>query len=109
MDEKAARRGEIAGLFDIYSPLLSERQQQATEMYYIDDLSLSEISENLSITRQGARSLVARGVELLMFFEDSLGFSRKENEARSAAQKIKECGVSGTALAEAEKILKLFG
>ena len=39
-------------LFDIYSPLLTEKQAELFEAYYSFDLSLSEIAEDKGVTRQ---------------------------------------------------------
>ena len=41
-------------LFDFYGELLTERQKEFYELYYDEDLSLSEIAENYGISRQGA-------------------------------------------------------
>lgn len=51
---------EIGMLFDFYGKLLSEKQYQVVELYYIHDLSLTEIGEELSITRQGVFDTLKR-------------------------------------------------
>ena len=50
----------IAYLFDLYGAALTDKQRALVEYYYNDDLSLSEISENEGITRQGARDGIKR-------------------------------------------------
>ena len=52
-------------LFDIYGGLLSENERNAFEYYYCDDLSLSEISELMKMTRQGVRDNIVRAEKLL--------------------------------------------
>ncbi len=64
---------EISLLFDFYGQLLSPKQQQAVSLYYNDDLSLSEVSEVMGITRQGVRDLVKRSESELYLYEDKLG------------------------------------
>ena len=54
-------RDIIPFLLDIYGALLTDRQRDVLDLYYNDDLSLSEISENLGITRQGVRDAIRRG------------------------------------------------
>ena len=40
-------RVEIINLFDVYETLLTDREKEIFKYYYYEDLSLSEISENL--------------------------------------------------------------
>ena len=42
---------EIALLLDFYGNMLTDRQREIMNLYYEDNLSLSEISENLSVSR----------------------------------------------------------
>ena len=39
-------------LFDFYGELLTDRQKEFYDLYYNEDLSLSEIAENYGISRQ---------------------------------------------------------
>lgn len=47
-------------LLDSYSPLLTQKQRECMQLYYEEDLSLSEISELLGISRQGVRDCLKR-------------------------------------------------
>lgn len=60
-------------LFDFYGAMLTARQQEIFDLYYNDDLSLSEISETVGVTRQGARDAVARARNILSDMEEKLG------------------------------------
>ena len=55
-----AKNLEISLLFDFYGDMLTEKQRDVVELYYNDDLSLSEIAENEGITRQGVRDSIKR-------------------------------------------------
>ena len=55
-----AKNMEIAFLVDFYGDMLTEKQRDMIELYYDDDLSLSEIAENEGITRQGVRDSIGR-------------------------------------------------
>ena len=68
---------EIGILFDFYGKLLSERQYVAIELYYIHDLSLAEISEELGISRQGIYDILKRAEEYLYEYETRLGLVNK--------------------------------
>ena len=73
MSDSPERLGEIALLIDFYSALLTPRQRQITEMYYQDDMSLSEISEELGITRQGVHEALRKAEWQLFATEEKLG------------------------------------
>ena len=47
-------------LYDFYGELLTERQKEFFDLYYNEDLSLSEIAENSGISRQGVRDVIVR-------------------------------------------------
>lgn len=68
---------EVSLLFDFYGELLTKRQADAIELYYNQDLSLSEISEHLNITRQGVRDSIKRGEKLLFELEQKLGIVKR--------------------------------
>ena len=64
----------ICTLLDFYGPFLSEKQRNLLHHYYNEDLSLSEIAENESITRQGVRDLIKRGELQLKRYETECGW-----------------------------------
>ncbi len=76
---------EVSVLLDFYGGLLPEKQRLLVEFYYNDDLSLSEISENEGITRQGVRDSIKRAEQQLRNFEDVLHLAEKTDKLRSAA------------------------
>jgi len=71
------RRVYVNVLYDLYGPLLTERQRRVYELRYFSDLSLSEIAESLEITRQAVHILVNRTVERLLKLEDKLGIAAR--------------------------------
>lgn len=81
---------EIGLLFDFYGKLLSDKQQDAIEMYYIDDLSLSEIAEELDISRQGVHDALKRAEGRLYAFEEKLKLVEKFQNNKDRAKLILE-------------------
>lgn len=82
---------EIGYLLDFYGELLNERRRTVLDMYYNEDMSLSEIAESLDITRQGARDLIKKAGDELLRFEEKLGMARKFRklcECADSAEKI---------------------
>ena len=65
-------RVEIINLFDVYETLLTDREKEIFKYYYYEDLSLSEISENLNITRTGVFNTLKKVEEKLLQYENNL-------------------------------------
>ena len=66
-----------AYLLDFYGDVLTERKREVLDMYYNEDMSLSEIAEALGITRQGSRDLIKKAGDELLLFEEKLGMAKK--------------------------------
>ena len=64
---------EINDLFDQYGSLLTKRQYEILSLYFQEDLSYSEISENLEISRAAVMDAVHRGTNLLEKYEKNIG------------------------------------
>ena len=67
----------ISALLDVYGAFLSDKSRALTEYYYNDDLSLSEISENEGITRQGVRDQIKRAEAQLLSLEEKCHYCEK--------------------------------
>ena len=79
---------EMCLLFDFFGAMLTQRQQEIFDLYYNDDLSLSEISEQMQISRQAVRDSVTRSKNLMIGFEQRLGLVRRFQENSEAFQRI---------------------
>ena len=90
-------------LLDYYGNLLPLKQRKLVEYYYCDDLSLTEISDNEGITRQGARDSIVRAVDKLRKFEEAVGFVKKASSVKELLDKylISESDVDFAELSEA--------
>ena len=75
---------EMSVLLDFYGALLNEKQRTAAELYYYEDLSLSEIAENMSITRQGVHDHIKNAQIFLLSCEDALSLCQKEKALRTS-------------------------
>lgn len=67
------KRVDAGLLLSFYGAMLTERQQQMLQLYYEDDLSLSEIAALLGVSRQGVHDAVRRGEQQLFALEERLG------------------------------------
>lgn len=78
-----------AEYYDIYRPLLTEKQCEIMEMYYFSDLSLSEISEETGSSRQAAFNSLKKSEERLEELEKALGLFKKRGEIKEILEKIR--------------------
>ena len=70
----------ICDLLELYGKLLTEKQLKLLELYYFDDLSLSEIAENEGGSRQGAMDVIKRAEKELLKMESVLGLYSRNTE-----------------------------
>ncbi len=85
-EEIFEQRMRLGRLFDIYGSLLTAKQRTCLSLYFYDDLSLSEISDELGVSRQAVHDLLKRVEQLLERYEASLGSSCQRRGAAAQAE-----------------------
>ena len=83
----------IAYLLDFYVDVLSDRKKCVLDDYYNNDLSLSEIAQELGISRQGVRELIKKAEEELNFYEQKLHLAQRFGEAGEHAAALRALAV----------------
>lgn len=83
-----AKNLEISLLLDFYGEMLTEKQREVIELYYNEDLSLSEMAAYFKISRQGVRDNIKRAEATLLEFEEKLGLAKKFDQCREGIDKI---------------------
>ena len=78
-------------LFDFYGDILTDKQKEIFDLYYNEDMSLAEISENMGITRQGVRDFIVRSESILKNMEDKLGLVSRYGRIQSQIDADAEC------------------
>ena len=78
----------MAILFDYYSEMLTDKQKEYFDLYYGENLSLSEIAENDGISRQGVRDVIVRAESIMEDAEAKLGMIRQHQELENALAEI---------------------
>ena len=81
---------EQAVLYDFYGELLTERQRQVYASVILEDYSLSEVAEELEISRQGVHDMIKRCNHILEGYEEKLHLVEKFLNIRRQVQKIYE-------------------
>lgn len=79
-------RAEMSVLFDYYGALLSDRQRDCYDLYYNEDLSLSEIAELKGISRQGVWDMIRHAETKLVEFEEKTGLVGRIKELERLAE-----------------------
>lgn len=80
---------QLTLLYDFYGELLTEKQKQVYEMHYQNDLSLTEIGEELSISRQAVRDQLKRTERILQGYEEKLQLISRFQAQKKAVQEMK--------------------
>ena len=60
------------------------------DLYYNQDLSLSEVGDNEKITRQAVRTILLKSKKKLYGYEEQLKFMQKETEIKYLINKLNE-------------------
>ena len=81
---------EINYLLDFYGDVLTDRKRNILEMYYNDDYSLSEIADDIGISRQGVRDIIKKAEEELDFYEQKLHLASRFREAGEHAAALQQ-------------------
>lgn len=104
MLEDTVRKGR---LLDMYGPLLTDKQRRCMEMYFDMDLSLSEIGEELQISRQGAYDMLSRASKSLESYEQRLRFLARMDGVQEKLDRVGDLLTAGTPeqLEEARQIV----
>lgn len=89
-NETMAKDLNMSNLLDFYGALLTDKQNEAINFYYNEDLSLGEISDIMKITRQGVRDHVKKGEGSLSYFEEKLQLNKKFADLQMQCKKIAE-------------------
>ena len=79
---------EMSLLFDFYGETLTEKQRELFDLYYNEDLSLSEIAEHAGITRQGVRDSIKRAEHALREMEEKLGLVARYGGTGRCAEEL---------------------
>ena len=76
---------------DFYGALLKENNRRIFEAYIQEDYSISEIAEEMEISRQAVHDAVKRITKQLKGYEEKLGLLERFEQQRSEMRRLHEC------------------
>ena len=77
-------------LFDFYQTLLTEKQRNYMELFYLRDYSLSEIAETFDVRRQAVYDNIRRTGDLVEDYEAKLNLYEKFEQRRKIYDDMKQ-------------------
>ena len=80
----------VSSLYDIYGELLTEKQKMYFEDYYFNNLTLSEMSENYSISRNAVHKQLKDATDKLLYYESILHLKEKGEKLEPLLEKISD-------------------
>lgn len=76
-------------LYDFYGGLLTSKQRQAVELYYLENWSLAEIAAQEGVSRQAIHDLIQRSERTMLDFEAKLGLLNRFMLQQAALSEIR--------------------
>ncbi|KQL44343.1 hypothetical protein AN963_23355 [Brevibacillus choshinensis] len=84
------KTNQVNLLFDFYAPLLKGKQREYLELYYLDDLSLSEIAEMHEVSRQAVYDHIKRAEKQLFEYDQKLHLADRHEQRMNVLNRMKE-------------------
>ena len=94
-------------LYELYGSILNKKQSRVYMLHINDDLSFSEIGDELKITRQAAQNLFKVADGKLKRLDKELKLSKKFFEINKYANDIQSKSKDKKIIALAKKIIRL--
>ena len=83
IEDLLSRKEHIISLYDVYKDLLTEKQRDYFESYYYNDMSLSEIAELSSVSRNAVFSSLKQIETILADYEEKINLSKKNEKLQA--------------------------
>lgn len=91
IEQRLEERVYLSMLYDFYGALLKENNRRIFEAYIQEDYSISEIAEEMEISRQAVHDAVKRITKQLRGYEEKLGLLERFELQRNEMKRLHEC------------------
>lgn len=91
IEQRLEERVYLSRLYDFYGALLKENNRRIFEAYIQEDYSISEIAEEMEISRQAVHDAVKRITKQLRGYEEKLGLLERFELQRNEMKRLHEC------------------
>lgn len=91
IEQRLEERLYLSMLYDFYGALLKENNRRIFEAYIQEDYSISEIAEEMEISRQAVHDAVKRITKQLRGYEEKLGLLERFELQRNEMKRLHEC------------------
>lgn len=93
-------------LYDFYASLLTKKQKEYLELYYLEDHSLGEIADVKSVSRQAVYDNIRRTEKVLESYEHNLSLYEKFMQRKQILNTLSEAINDGASKATILQLLK---
>lgn len=108
IEQRLEERVYLSMLYDFYGALLKENNRRIFEAYIQEDYSISEIAEEMEISRQAVHDAVKRITKQLKGYEEKLGLLERFERQRDEMKRLHECLQEMNILEEDPKGKEIF-
>lgn len=91
-------------LYDFYGELLTDHQKEVYGEYIHEDLSVTELSQILGISRQGAHDMVRRCDRILHGYEEKLHLVAHFLQIKKMVSEVREIALRAAAADSSEQV-----
>ncbi|SDL65984.1 hypothetical protein SAMN04487759_11127 [Kandleria vitulina] len=90
VEDLLEKKEHVILLMDCYKEMLTDKQKEYLELYYEEDLSLSEIADDLGVSRNAVYDNLRRALKSMERYEEKLQLLEKHKERMALIDKIEQ-------------------
>ena len=101
------KNAEVSMLLDFYGPLLTDKQREMLRLRVEEDLTLGEIAEGFSVSRQAVNDALKKAEKTLFEMEEKLHLAQRYKLLQNEVDRAHDALESGDTKAAAQILLTM--